>query len=689
MRSKAHGGDSSQDVDAVRVAELRRLIREADHRYYVLAQPALTDAEYDALFRELASLEERRPELAAEDSPTRRVGGRVASEFASVPHVAPMFSLETIVEQADVALFDERMRKLLALPAGDEIAYSCEPKIDGVAMELVYRAGRLVSASTRGDGEIGEDVLANARTIRAIPLALEKPFDPQAILSIRGEAYMTKRAFGRLNDERAAAGEPLFANPRNAAAGSLRQLDSSITAARPLAFLAYAAVSDGRIPWSSQVELLQGLRALGLPTSDEARACRGLQAVLAYHDELRRRRDLLPFEIDGVVIKLDDLGAQEQLGARTRSPRWAIAYKFEPVEAETVVAAIEISVGRTGILAPVAILEPVEIAGVTVRRASLHNRQEIERKDIRKGDSVIVHRAGDVIPYVVKALHEKRSGSEGEFEFPSACPACGTAVVEDGAYLRCPNGLSCPVQLQEAIRHWGGKRAMDIDQLGERIVEQLVERGLVRSVADLYRLAPDDVAVIDRMGDKSAARLVGNIAVSRTRSLARFIHGLGIRNVGEHVAKVLAERFRSVDALAAADEAALTATHGIGPEVSSSVRAFFANEAVARTLAELAELGVVPVASPEGRLEAERCDALAGRALVLTGTLSGWTREQATERIESLGGRVAGSVSRKTDYVVAGAEAGSKLDKARSLGVKILSEEEFEALVGAPGERPA
>ena len=375
--------------------------------------------------------------------------------------------------------------------------------------------------------------------------------------------------------------------------------------------------------------------------------------------------------------------------ARARgAPRWAIAYKFEPAEAETTVVDIEVGVGRTGILAPVAILEAVEIAGVIVRRASLHNRQEIERKDIRIGDKVIVHRAGDVIPYVVKALHEKRVGGEREFRFPDACPACGTAVVEDGAYLRCPNGLSCPVQLQEAIRHWGGKRAMDIDQLGTRIVEQLVERGLVKSIADLYRLAPEDVAAIDRMGDKSATRLVANIAASKTRSLARFIHGLGIRNVGEHVAKVLAERFRSVEALAVADEASLTATHGIGPEVSTSVREFFANPAVARTLADLVELGVAPVPPNERPIEAEAGEglALAGRSLVLTGTLSRWTREQATTRIEALGGRVASSVSRKTDYLVAGEEAGSKLDKARSLGVKILSEEEFEALVGGSAD---
>ena len=668
---------------AARRDELIRLIREADHRYYVLDQPSLTDAEYDRLYRELVALEEQHPELVIADSPTQRVGGTPAAQFAPVRHLQPMGSLDTVLEREDVQDFDGRVRKLLEL--GDEpVAYSCEPKIDGVAVELIYRDGVLATASTRGDGEIGEDVTANARTMRGIPLRLKAmPRSVLPVLSVRGEVYMTKRAFHAMNEERAAEGEALFANPRNTAAGALRQLDPGITAKRPLQFFAYSAVSetDVALPWATQSEMLGGLRELGLPTSPETRAVTGLDGVFEYHEEMRRRRDELLHEIDGIVVKVDSLPAQAKLGYKTRSPRWAIAYKFDPIEAETTVLAIEETVGRVGTVTPLAHLEPVEVGGVTVSRASLHNRSELRRKDIRVGDRVIVHRAGDVIPYVVKSLPEKRERDLPEYEFVTACPECGTTLVEEGAYWRCPNGLSCPKQLRDAIQHWGGKHAMDIDQLGERIVEQLIERRMVRTIADLYTLDAAALQDVERMGEKSATKLVANIDASRTRPLQRFLVGLGIRNVGEHVAKVLAQTFRSVEAIQAADLPALQSVHGVGPEVATSVREFLDQPAVAEVLRRLKEAGVEPVAPPE-RPEGEQ--PLRGKTFVFTGTLARWSREQAKERAESLGAKVSGSVSKKTTHLVAGEEAGSKLDKAKELGVTVLTEDEFEALAGSP-----
>ncbi len=663
---------------AERARELRELIRDADRRYYVLDDPSLTDAEYDRLQRELLAIETEHPDLRTADSPTLRVGGAVAEAFRPVPHFAPMQSLDTIVERADVEDFDERLRRLLG--TSEPLAYSCEPKIDGVAVELLYREGVLEVASTRGDGETGEDVTANARTIRSVPLALAAR--QPGVLSVRGEVYMTHRAFAALNDERAAAGEPLFANPRNAAAGALRQLDASITARRPLAFLAYAALAESPLPWATQSDLLAGLATLGFQVSEDARACSGLPAVLEYHAWMEARRHELAHEIDGIVVKLDDLEAQARLGARSRSPRWAVAYKFEPAEAETTLLSIEEQVGRVGNITPVAILEPVVVAGVTVGRASLHNRSEVRRKDVRPGDRVIVHRAGDVIPYVVKSLPEKRTGELPEFAFATACPSCGAALIEEGAYWRCPAGAACPAQLKESIRYWGGKHAMNIDQLGERIVDQLVDRGLVRSVADLYALDVARLAEIDRMGEKSATRLMASIEASRGRPLRRFLVGLGIRNVGEHVARVLARQFRSVAALREATAEALEAVHGIGPEVAGSVRAYFAQPGIATLLDDLEARGVLP--APEPELAPEEAPPLAGSTFVFTGSLARWSREQARERAEALGARVAGSVSKKTTHVVAGEDAGSKLDKARQLGVTILTEDEFEALAGPP-----
>ncbi len=664
-----------------RVERLGELLRRADHAYYVLDDPELTDAEYDAFFRELTELEAASPELIRADSPTQRVSGAVASQFASVAHLAPMLSLNSVVDPAAIAEFDGRVRKLLELEESDPpVPYRCEPKIDGLALELVYRNGVLQTASTRGDGEVGEDVTANVRTIRSVPLKLEGA--APELLSLRGEAYMSKQAFSRLNERRAEQAEPVFANPRNAAAGSLRQLDTSVTASRPLAFFGYAIAPDPELGLATQSEVLEAMRAWGFAVSEEAKLRLGPEQVLAYHASVQERRDELGFEIDGVVVKVDSLDAQERLGFRSRSPRWAIAAKFEPLEQTTRLLTIELQVGRVGTLTPVAHLEPVDVAGVTVRRASLHNRFELERKDIRVGDRVVVHRAGDVIPYVVKALHEQRDGSERPFVFPESCPVCGTTVVEEGAYLRCPNGLACAAQLKEAVRHYGSKRAMDVDQLGEKIVDQLVDLGLVTNLADLYRLEPARLAEIERMGEKSAERLVAGIEASKRQALARFLFGLGIRNVGEHVARLLAEEFFSVEALGLAEEEELEAVHGVGPEVAASVRAFFEAEGTRAVLEELKQLGVAPEPPPKPEAGASEH---AGESFVFTGKLQRFTRESAEEATRALGARSSGSVSKKTDYLVAGPGAGSKLAKAEKLGVRVLSEDEFAQLLEDAG----
>lgn len=670
-----------------RIGELRERVRRADHAYHVLDAPELTDAEYDALYRELVRLEAENPELRSPDSPTQRVGGAVSDEFAPVRHLAPMVSLDSVVEAQAIRDFDARVRKLLGLDEdAPPVHYRCEPKIDGLALELVYRDGSLDVASTRGDGETGEDVTANVRTIRSVPLRLREGRGRPAVLSVRGEAFMTKQAFHELNERRAAEGEPVFANPRNAAAGSLRQLDSSVTASRPLSFHAYAVAPAPELGLSTQSEVLEALAEWGLAVGDESARCRGADEVLAYHGRLRERRDALAYEIDGVVVKLDDLAGQERLGFRSRSPRWALAAKFEPTEAVTRLESIEVQVGRVGRLTPVAHLEPVEVAGVTVQRASLHNRSEIERKDIRPGDRVVVHRAGDVIPYVVKALVEEREGEPPRFEFPAECPACGTALVEEGAYLRCPNGLACPAQLKEGLRHFGAKRAMDIDGLGEKLVEQLVDADMVASLADLYRLEPEALAGMERMGEKSAANLVAAIEGSKTRPLGRYLFGLGIRHVGETVARLLASSFRSVEALAEAEEDELLDVKGVGPEVAASVRAFFKAEGTRRVLAELHELGLRPAPPPE---EPAGNSEYSGKAFVFTGRLERFRREAAEEAVRRLGARAASSVSKKTDYVIAGPGAGSKLEKAEKLGIPVLSEDEFAALLdehGAPAD---
>lgn len=658
-----------------RIAKLREEIRRYDYYYYVLNQPLISDAEYDKLFRELLELEQRYPELVTPDSPTQRVGAPPAEEFAPVEHAIPMLSLQNCFQDEELEAWADRVYRLLG---GEPVEYVCEPKIDGLSVELVYVDGVFTVGSTRGDGRVGEDVTRNLRTIKQVPLRLF-PVDGKVprLLEVRGEVYMEKEAFWRLNAERERAGEPLFANPRNAAAGSLRQLDPNVTASRPLKVYFYALGRAEGINIRSQEELLTFLPRLGLPVNPIWKKCQTIEEVKDFYRELLARRPELPYEVDGVVVKVNDFAQREILGEVSRAPRWAIAYKFPAEEATTLVRDIVVQVGRTGVLTPVAILEPVEVSGATVSRATLHNEDEVRRKDVRIGDWVIVRRAGEVIPEVVKSIPERRTGAEREFRMPERCPACGGPVVRPAGEVahRCEN-LSCPARIKESIRHFASRRAMDIEGLGEKLVDKLVETGLVRRLSDIYRLKKEDLVNLERMGDKSAQNLLEQIERSKHAGLARLIFALGIRYVGEHLAEVLAEHFPSLEALSKADYDELIQIPGIGPRIAQSIVDFFKNEENRKLIQELKELGV--------RTEAEKRQAgpLSGKTFVFTGALSAFTREEARRLVEALGGRVASGVSRKVDYVVAGAEPGEKLRKAQELGITILTEEEFRRLLG-------
>jgi len=651
-----------------RARELRARIEEANYRYYVLDEPTITDAEYDALMRELRELEEAHPELRTPDSPTQRVGAPPAKEFAPFPHRRPMLSLANAFSSDELRSFDERIRKAL----GEPYAYVCEPKIDGLAIALEYRDGLFVRGGTRGDGHTGEDVTANLRTIKAIPLRLRTP---EAIavpteLEVRGEVYLRKSDFEALNREREKAGLPSFANPRNAAAGGVRQLDPRATAERRLSFFAYQLASDVegiRTQWDA----LRLLRELGFPVTPIARRCTSIEEAIAYCEERERLRDELDYEIDGVVIKVDALAHQERLGTVAREPRWAIAFKFKPREARTRLLDIVINVGRTGTLNPNAVLEPVQIGGVTVKSATLHNMAYIRNNDIRIGDVVIVTRAGDVIPRVVGPIVEERTGKERIFEMPDRCPVCGSEVdwPPGEALARCPNA-DCPAQVVERLRHYASRDAMDIEGLGAVLAEQLVTQGVVRSIADLYTLDELALARVPRLGPKSIANLLRAIAASKQRGLARLLYGLGIRHVGAQTAQILADRFGSMDALAAASPNDLQACEGIGPEIAESVALFFRQPANRTLIERLRAAGVVMTAPRR----AAAGGPLSGKTFVLTGTLPSLTREEAAELIRSAGGSVASSVSKKTDYVVVGDAPGSKLEKARALGIPLLDE---------------
>jgi len=665
-----------QESARARAEELRRQLEHHNRMYYVLDEPQVTDAEYDALFRELQAIEGQYPELVTPASPTQRVGGAALDKFAPLPHRLPMLSLENATNEEEIREFDQRVKKVLALPVEADVGYVCEPKMDGLAVELVYEDGVLTVASTRGDGLTGEDVTANIRTIRSLPLRLSGTDTPQ-LLEVRGEVYLSLEAFQHINREKEENGEPPFANPRNAAAGSLRQLDPRITARRPLSVFCYApGVSEGTT-FDSQQEFFAFIGTQGLPVNPLVRQVSGIEAAVSYYREMQERRESLPYEIDGTVIKVNSYALQRELGEKSRSPRWAIACKFPPRQAETVVEAIIPSVGRTGVITPVAHLRPVAISGVTVARATLHNWDEIAAKDIRVGDAVLVERAGDVIPAVVRVLTEKRTGNEQPLPPPQTCPECGSEVVRiaDEVAVRCM-GLSCPPQIRESMIHFASRDAMDIEGLGEKFIEQLLSLELVHNVADIYRLTRADFMRFERMGDKLAGNLLAAIENSKQRELGRFIFALGIRHVGERTAKTLAQAFGSLESLEQATIEELTSIRDIGATVAQSIRTFFDNRDNVAVIRRMLEAGVAPT------VEEKRVGGrFTGKNFVFTGALSGFTRDQARKIIEDEGGHVVGSVSRKTDYVVAGEEPGSKLDKARELGVAVLSETQFSEFV--------
>ncbi|HEY6000384.1 MAG TPA: NAD-dependent DNA ligase LigA [bacterium] len=671
----------SRDVRK-RVEELRRVLEHHNHQYYVLDTPEISDAAYDRLLRELQELEAAHPELADPGSPTQRVGAPPAAAFAPVRHRLPMLSLQNSFTAEELGEFDRRVRRFLGRE--EPLTYLLEPKLDGLAVEVVYEGGRFASGSTRGDGTTGEDVGANLRTVRSLPLRLRADGPaPPPYLEVRGEVILRTRDFARLNAEREEAGEPPFANPRNAAAGSLRQLDPKVTASRPLAVFFYGIGDCPGFAPPTEREALEALRRWGLPVVPGAEAATGIDEALAYYRRLEGERDGLPYEIDGVVVKVDDISLQRELGAVARSPRWATAFKFPPRQAVTRLRDVEFSVGRTGVVTPVALMAPVRIGGVEVERATLHNEDEIRRKDIRVGDTVVVTRAGDVIPAVQEVVPERRTGAERPIVFPQACPACGARLTrEEGqAAWRCTS-LACPARLRESLRHFASRRALDIEGLGEKLVDQLVERGLVRSVADLYRLTKEDLLPLERLGEKSADNLLAAIDRSRRTTLARLLFGLGIRHVGEQVARLLAEHSGSLEKLEEASAEELTAVRGVGPEIAASVAAFFRQAENRRTVAELLARGVSPAAAPRA---ATGTGPLAGLTFVFTGTLASLTREEAQALIARGGGRSAGSVSRATSYVVAGEAPGSKARDAARLGVAVLTEREFLDLLSQRG----
>ncbi|MEJ5349271.1 MAG: NAD-dependent DNA ligase LigA [Desulfosoma sp.] len=669
---------SEEDIRR-RVERLREQIRYHNYRYYALNDPEISDAEYDQLFRELQELEKAHPELASPDSPTARVGFPPLEAFDVFEHPVPMLSLENAMDEGEMIEFHQRVQKFLGVH--DPIVYTAEPKMDGLAVEILYENGRLVRAGTRGDGYRGEDVTPNVKTIRAIPWTLfSNPEAPQipSLLTVRCEVYMNRKDFHELNRQREARGEPLFANPRNAAAGSLRQLDSSITAQRPLKAYCYGIGLLEGPSFETQWDILNALKWWGLPVNPLSRLCEGLQEALQYYREMEAMRPELPYEMDGVVYKVNRLDWQQRLGEKTRSPRWAIAYKFPAHFAETRLLDIQVQVGRTGVLTPVAHLEPVSLAGVVIRRATLHNMDEIERKDIRIGDHVIVQRAGDVIPEVVRPLVEKRNGFERRFTMPAQCPACRGPVVRlsGEAVHRCMN-RSCPAQIEGALRHFASREAMNIEGLGKQITHLLVERGLVNSPADLYRLTTSDLLTLPGFAQKSAENLIQAIQKTREPDLASFLYALGIPLVGAYLAGVLADRFKSFEAVQAATYEDLMSVEGVGDKVAESIRRYFENEDNQKAIQSLFEAGVRPRTLIPETVSRESNDFWKGKTVVLTGTLKSMTRDEAGERLRRAGARVSGSVSGKTDVVIVGENPGSKLQKAQALGVTIMDEENF------------
>ncbi|WP_375761133.1 NAD-dependent DNA ligase LigA [Corallococcus exercitus] len=659
-----------------RARALRQELAHHNHRYYVLDAPEISDAQYDTLMRELQGLEEQYPQLVTPDSPTQRVGGAAVEDFGQVVHTTQMLSLANIFDDAGLVEFDERIRKLTGLARVD---YVCEPKLDGLAISLRFEGGRFIQGATRGDGTTGEDVTANLRTIKSLPLELF-PQDGVKVprrLEVRGEVFIRKEDFRKLNEKREEEGESLFANPRNAAAGSLRQLDPKETAARPLSVYLYECVPGDGVPaFKSHIEKLEYLKTLGLPINRYQRA-EGADGVRQRYDESLKGRHALPFEVDGMVVKVDDEDLRRRLGQVSKSPRWAVAYKFPPEEESTTVEDIGIQVGRTGALTPVAHLKPVKVGGVTVSRATLHNEDELRRKDVRRGDTVFVRRAGDVIPEIVSVVPSKRPQDSQPFTFPTHCPVCGAVAAkdEDGAIIRC-TGASCPAQLVEKVRHFASRLALDIEGLGDKLATQLVTSGQVKTFADVYALTRDSLLKLERMGEKSADNLLASIEGSKNTTQRRFLYSLGIRHVGDSTARALAEAFPDVKSLFTASLEDISRVKDVGPVMAQVIHTFFQEPQNQAAIQALLDAGVhpAPPAVATG-------GPFVGKTVVLTGTMAGLAREQAKEEIERRGGKVSGSVSRKTDFVVAGEDAGTKLKKAQELGVRILDEQAFLKLL--------
>jgi DNA ligase (NAD+) len=676
------GSGAGEEAVKRYIEDLRKKIHYHNYRYYVLDEPEISDAEYDRLFQELEGLERKHPELVTPDSPTQRIGAKPLEEFGTYEHSIPMLSLKSVLAVEEVRDFDERVRRLLGSD-DEEIEYVVEPKIDGLAMELVYENGVFTAGSTRGDGKTGENITQNLRTVKTIPLRIfsdsnskSNSDDGLPLLEVRGEVFIPVSRFKELNAALGEKGEKMFANPRNAAAGSVRQLNPRVTASRPLDFFAYGIGGIEGKEFSTQWEVLEYLRRIGFRVSPLIRRFQGIEGVIRYHDEVNEKRDDLDYEIDGIVVKVNSVAQQDKLGTISRSPRWALAYKFPAREEFTRVNDIIVQVGRTGALTPVAVLEPVQIAGVTVSRATLHNEDELRRKDVRIGDTVVVERAGDVIPEVSSVIKSKRTGVEREFRMPDKCPVCGADVLKEGPIVRCI-GVSCSAQLKERIKHFVSLRALNVEGLGDKVIEQLVDRKMVSDAADLFFLTRRELMKLERMGEKSTQNILTALERSKHTTFARLLHAIGIRHVGEHTASLLAANFRDMEALRAARYDDLIRIPEIGPEVSKSILLFFEQESTNKMLEKLERAGV---SYEKGVAEEEVEKVLEGKTFVFTGRIS-MPREEARSIVERLGGSVSSSVSKRTDYVVAGEDPGSKLVKAEKLGVMVIDEEAFREMV--------
>jgi DNA ligase (NAD+) len=658
-----------------RVKKLREEIEYHNNRYYILDQPEISDAQYDRLMRELEKLEEEYPKLRSPNSPTQRVGATPLEAFEIVRHTFPMLSLANAFDESEAKDFDKRVKKFLGYSA--EITYVAEPKLDGLAVELVYERGQFVVGSTRGDGVNGENITQNLRTIKTIPLQLiRKEVPVPERLVVRGEVIIQLKKFKELNRKREEIGEPLFANPRNAAAGSVRQLDSKITAERPLEIYCYGLGEVTGQTFKTHSEILQTFPKWGLRTNPNIQRYQNIDEVLEYYHKMNEKRETLPYEIDGIVIKVDRLDLQTRLGEISRSPRWALAFKFQPKQETTKILDIIVQVGRTGAITPVAVMEPVKVGGVEVSRATLHNQDEIDKKDVRVGDTVVIQRAGDVIPEVVQVITSKRKGTEKKFRMPSKCPVCGAEVIKEEAIHRCI-GLDCPAQLKGRIKHFASKRAMDIEGLGVKLIDQSVDKGLIKDVADIYYINKEKLIELERMADKSAQNIIDAIGKSKTKPLSKFLYALGIRHVGETTAEDLAHHFPRLDDLFHLSEEDLMEVEGIGPEVAASMHQFFRDKKNKESIELLKKAGV-KVIEPKIKEKGK----LAGKTFLFTGALKDFGREEARNLVESLGGMTASSVSKKVDFVVVGEDPGSKSDKAKELGIKILTEEDFKRMIG-------